>query len=443
MKTLLTFFLLLNSVLIFGQDYSLSFNGTNAYIECSDQAHLRLTTAATVEAWIKISSTANSGVIAGKLYHSGSQWGYGLFANSDGVFAGAAPGQVSFTVGRNWNSMRSVLSSTILSTGTWYHVAGTFDGQILKIYINGVLDNTTDIGSSYVIIPPTEYPFSIGKFSAEFARYFNGLIDEVNVWNIARTGEQISATYNTYLVGNEAGLVYYSKMNEGSGSTVADAQTNYAPPSTGTIYNATWVSGDSPLPVELTFFTANVSEGNIVLNWQTATEVNNYGFEVERSSQSAAGSWQNIGFVEGSGNSNSTKEYSFIDKDVANGDYSYRLKQIDTDGSYSYSNEITVETRRGESLPTEFELSQNYPNPFNPTTTIKYTIPAGVKAQCMASLRVYDILGNQVATLVNGQKEPGYYEVKFEASHFPSGVYFYVLRAGEEFHAVKKMLFIK
>ncbi|MFH1194361.1 MAG: T9SS type A sorting domain-containing protein [bacterium] len=222
------------------------------------------------------------------------------------------------------------------------------------------------------------------------------------------------------------------------------------------------ITADTQLPVELTSFTSSVTNDNVILNWQTATEVNNYGFEIERKiplnpppskgcrtglikgdAASAEGDWKTLGFVEGNGNSNSTKEYSFVDNNITGGNYSYRLKQIDTDGSYSYSNEIIVETGHAPSLPNEFELYQNYPNPFNPTTTIKYTIPADVKAPCVASLRVYDILGNQVATLINEQKEPGYYEVKFEASHFPSGVYFYVLHAGEEFHAVKKMLFLK
>ncbi|MFH1195793.1 MAG: T9SS type A sorting domain-containing protein [bacterium] len=219
----------------------------------------------------------------------------------------------------------------------------------------------------------------------------------------------------------------------------------------GTNYPRLRDNPDAALPVELTTFTVKVSGSQAILNWQTATEVNNYGFEIERSTNlqgladskedSNLGGFTSIGFVEGSGNSNSPKEYHFADNEVAAGKYSYRLKQIDIDGSYSYSNEISVETRRGESLPTKFELFQNYPNPFNPVTTIKYSIPV-VETPYMASLRVYDILGNEVETLVNEVKEPGIYEVEFDGNKLPSGVYFYELRV-DNFRSIKKLLLMK
>ncbi|MFH1194240.1 MAG: T9SS type A sorting domain-containing protein [bacterium] len=214
------------------------------------------------------------------------------------------------------------------------------------------------------------------------------------------------------------------------------------------------------LPVELTAFEAKLDGKNVKLNWSTATEVNNYGFEIERKiplnpppskkcrtglikgdAASAEGDWETIGFVEGNGNSNSPKEYSFTDNEITAGKYSYRLKQIDTDGSFTYSKIVIVETRRGESLPAEFALYQNYPNPFNPSTTIKYSIPA-VETPYMASLRVYDILGNEVATLVNETKEPGVYEVEFDGSNLASGIYFYQLNAGS-FTATKKLILLK
>jgi len=204
------------------------------------------------------------------------------------------------------------------------------------------------------------------------------------------------------------------------------------------------------LPVELITFTASVSNEKVTLNWNTATEVNNYGFEIERYAQSAdRKGWETLGFIEGAGNSNSPKEYSFTDNTTAaSTPLSYRLKQIDLDGSFKYSNEIEVNV---ENLPTEFALEQNYPNPFNPVTTIKYAIPTPptssplVKGRTevgFVTLKVFNLLGQEVATLVNTQQPAGNYEVKFDASNLSSGIYLYKLQAGD-FSSVKKLILMK
>jgi len=192
------------------------------------------------------------------------------------------------------------------------------------------------------------------------------------------------------------------------------------------------------LPVELTTFTATATIQNIQLNWATATEVNNYGFEIERkvsSKQLAVGNWQKIGFVEGHGNSNSPKEYSFVDESVFPGLYQYRLKQIDTDGSFEFSEIIEVQFGV---VPTEYVLAQNYPNPFNPSTVISYSIPTTSNV----SLKVFDVLGNLITTLVNQNQEAGNYKINFNARELSNGVYFYKIRASG-FIAIKKMLLLK
>jgi len=203
-------------------------------------------------------------------------------------------------------------------------------------------------------------------------------------------------------------------------------------------------SNNAPLPVELNSFTAEAIDFNVKLNWGTATEINNYGFEVERTRlrpsepDFAEASWETLGFVEGHGNSNSPKQYSYTDKNPIGGSmFIYRLKQIDFDGTYEYSDEIEVEI-----MPDEFALYQNYPNPFNPTTKIRYQLPRESKV----IIKIYDILGAEVITLLNEEKEAGVYEVNFNtqsATHgLPSGTYIYRIIA-ENFIATKKMVLLK
>jgi len=195
--------------------------------------------------------------------------------------------------------------------------------------------------------------------------------------------------------------------------------------------------GSNSLPVELTAFTAFAGKGGVELNWSTATEVNNYGFEIERQIlkqvQNDSNGWQKIGFVQGHGNSNSPKDYSFIDQGkVAERSRSYRLKQLDADGSFHYSDVVSVNNALGKS----FKLFAPYPNPFNPNTTIKFSIPAASNV----SLKIYDIIGNEIANLVNGRKDAGEYEVDFNAKNLPSGIYFSTLRSNGNTQTQKLIL---
>jgi len=190
---------------------------------------------------------------------------------------------------------------------------------------------------------------------------------------------------------------------------------------------------NSALPVELTTFTAsNIENKKVQLNWSTATEVNNYGFQVER--RKGIGEWKEINFIEGSGNSNSPKHYEYVDENVSGGKYSYRLKQIDIDGNFGFSKFVEVEL----GLPVEYKLSQNYPNPFNPTTQIQYTLPNNESV----TLKIYNLLGSEVATLVNQNQPAGSYEINFDASNLTSGIYFYQISAGN-FNQVRKMMLVK
>ena len=193
------------------------------------------------------------------------------------------------------------------------------------------------------------------------------------------------------------------------------------------------------IPVELTAFTASTSKGTVTLNWTTATETNNHLFEIERSI--GDGQFTTIGYVEGHGTTTEIQSYQYIDNvsDIQATSLSYRLKQIDYDGSFEYSEVVEVTNP----APTDFVLHQNYPNPFNPTTRIKYSIPSNVKSETpKVSLKVYDILGNEVVTLVNEEKTAGSFNVAFDATSLPSGVYFYRLTMGS-YAVTKKMLYLK
>ena len=206
--------------------------------------------------------------------------------------------------------------------------------------------------------------------------------------------------------------------------------------------NTGWIGGidgtifkyqNDVLPVELVSFTADVKNSAVQLNWRTATEVNNYGFEIERKFDEVE--WKNIGFVVGQGTSISPKSYSFTDKSPVGGSkFQYRLKQMDTDGSFEYSDIVEVEI-----VPYQHELSQNYPNPFNPNTVIEFSLPENVNN---VRLSIYNALGEKVAELVNTVLVAGKYSYQWNAQNVATGIYIYELRT-DKFISVKKMILIK
>ncbi|MCH8033756.1 MAG: T9SS type A sorting domain-containing protein [Bacteroidetes bacterium] len=191
------------------------------------------------------------------------------------------------------------------------------------------------------------------------------------------------------------------------------------------------------IPVEMISFAAIVSDGNVTLNWSTATELNNLGFEVQRSSK--GNEFVTVGFVNGKGTVSEIQNYTFTDRKLEVGNYSYRLKQNDYDGTFEFSDIVEVEVLP----PNVFSLEQNYPNPFNPVTKIKFSLAADSKV----NLTVFDVLGQEVANLIRGNLAAGSHEIDFNASNINSGVYFYRIDAtgveGTNFTSVKKMILTK
>lgn len=193
------------------------------------------------------------------------------------------------------------------------------------------------------------------------------------------------------------------------------------------------------LPVSLSSFTFSVDKNNVKLNWVTEWELNNSGFELERKEAKESGTWSNITFITGGGTTQGQKFYSYEDKKLKAGNYNYRLKQVDYNGSYEYYELNEAVIVKG---PNDFKISQNYPNPSNPKCKIDYEIPF----ESTVSIKVYDILGKEVMELVNEYKTPDFYTAEFNGSNLASGMYFYRIRAeggGKLFTNTLKMVLVK
>jgi hypothetical protein len=264
------------------------------------------------------------------------------------------------------------------------------------------------------------------------------------VWNNVFWQVGSSATLGASPSVLEGTILAYTSISASDGATVhgrllagAGAWNAGASLWNGDLTGAVTLINNTALPVELVAFTATANHMNADLHWSTATEVNNYGFDVERrlinSQSSTVSNWEKIGFVEGNGTSNSAHSYSYTDASVSSGTSAYRLKQIDNDGTYKYSSEAEITI----AVPKVIALNQNYPNPFNPTTTITFTLAQ----DGFTTLKIYDVLGREVTTLVNGEMKSGVVNtVNFNASKLSSGIYFSRLENSGNVQMKKLML---
>ncbi len=265
---------------------------------------------------------------------------------------------------------------------------------------------------------------------------FTGLVEHTLWWQVL-PGLPINITYNLpsgaimSITDNITGTLL--NLGPFTGQGVATIPGSYT-----SILNKVFLKMDydSIVPVELISYESSIlqNEKAVQLNWTTATETNNSGFEILRFTQND-NEWNSIGFVPGFGTTTEPKSYSFTDENVTTGNYKYRLKQIDFDGSFTYSNEIEVEV---DFTPKEFVLYQNYPNPFNPSTTIVFDLPE----KSFVTLKLYSITGEEVRTIVNEEMGMGRYHFLIDGNNLSSGVYLLKMMSNN-FLSSKKIIMMK
>ncbi|MDR3667879.1 MAG: YCF48-related protein [Ignavibacteriaceae bacterium] len=394
-------------------------------------------------------------------------WGVSFADANNGMVTSASKGVILHTTngGADW------ITQTTGAPGALYHIAYTDvnNGTVVGAY--GTILHTTNAGIDWISqLDPSPAPM----FGVSFTDANNGIVvggdfEYMYGFIIGTTDGGSTWGLQSYGAFNILMDVSFCDQNHGMavgfGGSIAsttDGGTTWSQSSSGTSTDLVGVSFTDPnngtavgmggtiirlipeglLPVELTSLTSVSNGRTIQLNWGTKTEKNSNKFNVERKSNSA--DWQTVGSVKASVLSNSPKKYSFTDSKLQSGKYQYRLKMIDNDGTFNYSNLIESEV----ALPMTFEMSQNYPNPFNPSTKINYTLPFDSKV----TLEVYNITGNKIAQLVNNDQAAGYYTVDFNSSvinrNISSGVYFYRIIAfnkvdGTNFTSIKKMILIK
>ena len=320
--------------------------------------------------------------------------------------------------GNNWNFQM---------TGPGYQFGDVFFinentgwvvGEDLSLNHYAVIFKTTDGGANWDFQTfPSGQSFQAVQF-----------INESTGWVVGGDND------NAYILNTTDGGTNWTYQDAGTNNFLSsvcfpDGINGWAVGFDGTIVHTQYV-----VPVELTSFNAAVDQGNVNLIWETSTETNNSGFEIQRAADK--NKYEQVGFVQGSGTTTKSKQYSYVDKNLSRGVYSYRLVQVDFDGTRQILHAVNVEI--SNTVPEGYTLFQNYPNPFNPTTTIKYSIPSDGNV----NLKIYNSAGEEVSTLINEFKTAGNHKISFNARKLASGVYYYRLQT-DAFSSTKKMLLLK
>ncbi|MCD6117081.1 LamG domain-containing protein, partial [bacterium] len=285
---------------LFAQNYALEFDGTNDAVSLSNSASFQsVSSALTIEAWVKADEFKYDDVV----FMANNRYSL-QFTASGAIKTGLYIG--------GWNEGTS---NSTAKVSQWTHVALTYNGDKIHFYINGTAAGITDAANGTITAYDSS-PLSIGANYDASANYFNGKIDEVRIWNIARTQTEIQDNMNKELTGNESGLVAYYKMSNGSGITLTDNSSNS---NTGAISGAAWVlANDLSLPVNISSFSARYEGRSIILEWVTESETDNIGFILERSADSEApwkivSSYKTDDALKSRGNTSGRTKYIFTD----------------------------------------------------------------------------------------------------------------------------------
>jgi hypothetical protein len=394
----------------------ISLDGFDSYSQNFDSLALSGTSTVLPHGWafIETGTNANTTYTAGTgSSNTGDTYSFGPSGNSDRAFGGLLSGSLVPTIGANFrnNTGSTITQLPIIYTGEHWRL-GTRD-RFDRLDFQYSVDATDLISGTWIDVDQLDFitPDTSGIVGARDG-------------NSTQSKTLLSHTILGLNIANASTFwirwIDFNASNSDDGLAIDDFSID-----------------ETSLPVEISSFSAIVLENSAKLNWRTETEVNNYGFEVERLQDymiEKLQDWKVIGLIEGNGNSNSPKDYSFVDEHVSTGRYLYRLKQIDTDGKFEYSKIIEVDL----GSPAKFKLSQNYPNPFNPVTTISFAIPQSGNIR----LAVFNILGEQVAELVNEFLEAGTHTINFNAEELNSGIYVYKLKVNGIVQT-KRMMLIK
>ncbi len=327
----------------------------------------------------------------------------------------------------------------------WYRVAG--GRQDFMTYFKHGRENTIEI-SNTKLLSPSLLPAWWGYLKRSFLNYIENSLYGIRGFVTDTSGIPVNAKIEVENHDADNSFVYsdtttqgsyYRLIHSGTYNLIFSAEgyeTDTVPNVVVANYQATNLNVQlipESLPVELISFSAVNHNNNVELSWKTATETNNKGFEIQRSSQNK--DWKVLSFINGNGSSNDAHFYKYSDNNLENGFYNYRLKQIDLDGTFKYSKIISVNVNQSIN---SYNLAQNYPNPFNPSTVINYSIPE----KSFVQLNIYNLLGQKVQSLINEVKEAGIYKVVFNASKLSSGIYFYELNTPNQ-KIIKKMILAK
>lgn len=437
----------------------LVFDGVNDQVVINNNASLNISGEITVEAWINKASnpTTNRGIV-GKWWNYTGQMGkrsYDLLEGGQGLNANKASFSISANGTYDAGQYNTVYGATTLQVGTWYHIAGVFKpSEYLRLYINGVLDGEITTGVLSSIYTETSLPVRIGvTFDPSVAaRLFHGSIDEVRIWSVARTQQEIINDMSRQLLVFPAELRGYWQLNGGDTDVTTTDLSVYG--NTGSLSPSPYSSGPQwgtgpiiTLPVELSSFTSTFTAENFVtLHWTTQSENNCQGYYIYRSHNNNIADAQMVSPLIAATNTTQTATYSYTDREIyEEGSYYYWLHSVDFDGSSAFFGPINVNVSFGTGgtpdIPLSTVLHNVYPNPFNPVTYVNYSLAKAADVR----INIFNVRGQKVRTLLTESKNAGNYRLEWNGkddngNNLGTGIYTIRMETGKDVFVRKAFL---